>query len=120
MQGIDADRLLEVIQGGEAFSQARIIFEQGGQPFYFQAPRDEFRSLMPILAKATNPAGPEVTSIIASEVDASLDEAGELLLTVTNTSGAEMTFGLTQALAVKLSALVDEALQLQGGSTSAH
>jgi hypothetical protein len=121
MNGIEAEKIVEVLQSDDKTS-TRIIFLQDGNPFYFELSTEQLAAALPLLNKAAAGAqtGREVTAITVSEIEAWADIQGELLLTLCNTAGARLTFGLSKPLTKKLGDLVDEALQPPPDAKSQH
>lgn len=120
MDGIVADRLASAIMSTDG-QRVRIIFEQAGGEFYFEADRTELAAFMPLLSKFTNPEGPQTPTIRITDLrTATTRPGGPILLTLVNTAGTEMTFGLTPQLAGMLVSLVGIALQEQADPTQQH
>lgn len=121
MKGLKTNGIKELKLSDDG-SRARIILEQHGEPFYVEVPIDDLEALIPLITKAVAVSrDPKVvTAITLSAVRVDLDRAGEVLLCLTNTAGAEMTFALDRPQVVELSALIDEAQQNQSGSSQKH
>ena len=121
MQGLKTTGIKEVLLSHDQ-TTVRVVLIQNGQEFYIEIPTGNLSAAMPSLMKAitTAESSGKVTTIVAERVTVDLDEALRVLLTLTNTAGANATFELSQRQAVELSALLDEAHQIQSGSTRKH
>ena len=109
--GMKADELVSVQQDPTGRA-TRLVFTKDGQSRYLLFDTNQLRTLMPILAAATNPVGAPNLAINVTALDMHVSEAGEGMLTLVNSAGAEMTFGLTNAQLQRLSILSAEAQQI--------
>ena len=121
MRGLITEGIFDV-QTSEDASTIRLILQQNGKTFYVDIPAENFQAMLPIIMKTAVSIenDRECIAIEVDEASVDLDQAGEVLLTLENTAGARMSFGLSQSVAVQLSAQLDSALQHQSGSKSAH
>lgn len=120
MRGLETNGLIEILQSQDE-STTKLIFKQDGQPLFVMLPTDTLRAMMPQLIAATVVNQDEGAIAITVESGAvGLDEAGDVLLTLKNTAGAEMIFSFPQSVALQISALLDTALQGQSGSNRTH
>ncbi len=122
MRGLITEGISEVQTSDDA-SVIRLILEQNGKPFYVDIPAENFQVMLPIIMKAvasTQDDGEHVAAIEVAVASVDLDQSGEVLLTLENTGGARVCYGLSRSVVVELSALLESALQHQSGSTRAH
>ncbi len=122
MRGLITEGISEV-QTSEDASVIRLILEQHDKSFYVDIPAENFQLILPqiIMAVAsTQDDGEHVNAIEVAAASVDLDQAGEVLLTLENTAGAYVCYGLSRSVVVELSALLESALQHQSGSTRAH
>jgi hypothetical protein len=121
MQGLVTGGIQNVIVSDDG-SAVRLILTQDGNPFYVELPLDNLAGSLAILVKAIEMAKrpSEVVAVTVSEAAVDLDQAGDVLLSLENTAGAQMTYLLSIGQVTKLSALFDTALQRRSGSTQRH
>ena len=121
MRGLITEGILEV-QASEDTSVIRLILEQNGKPFYVDIPAENFQAMLPIIMKTAVAIENNRENIAIEVANASvdLDQAGEVLLTLENTAGAHVCYGLSRSVVVELSAQLESALQHQSGSKRAH
>ncbi len=122
MRGLITEGISE-IRINEDASIIRLILEQKDKPFYVDIPAENFQMMLPqiIMAVAsTQDDGEHAAAIEVAAASVDLDQAGEVLLTLENTGGAHVCYGLSRSVVVELSALLESALQHQSGSTRAH
>ena len=122
MRGLITEGISEV-QVSDDDSVIRLILERHGKSFYIDIPAENFQVMLPIIMKAvasTQDDGEHVAAIEVAVASVDLDQAGEVLLTLENTGGAHVCYGLSRSVVVELSALLETALQHQSGSKRAH
>jgi hypothetical protein len=121
MQGLVTGGIQNVIVSDDG-SAVRLILTQDGNPFYVELPLDNLAGSLAILVKAIEMAKrpSEVVAVTVSEAAVDLDQAGDVLLTLENIAGAQMTYLLSIGQVTQLSALFDTALQRRSGSTGRH
>lgn len=122
MRGLVTEGIFE-IQTSDDASVIRLILEQHGESFYIDIPAENFQVMLPIIMKtvaSTQDDGERVVPIEVVVASVDLDQAGEVLLTLENTGGAHVCYGLSRSVVVELFALLESALQHQSGSKSAH
>jgi hypothetical protein len=121
MQGLVTGGIQNVVVSDDG-SAVRLILTQDGNPFYVELPLENLAGSLAILVKAIEMAKRpgEVVAVTVSEADVDLDQAGDVLLTLENTAGTQMTYLLSIDQVTQLSALFDTALQRRSGSTGMH
>lgn len=117
MNGFRAEQLVRVVPDDE---RVILVFTLGGSERFLSVDLKQLQGVMPFLVKATNPRFPEVTSISVADVMAGEGPLGDVLITLTGTAGAQMTFQLERALAMKLHALLDAGLGASPTTPTAH
>ncbi len=122
MRGLITEGISQVQVSDDA-SVIRLILEQHGKSFYIDIPAENFQVMLPIIMKtvaSTQDNGEHVVAIEVAVASVDLDQAGEVLLTLENTAGAHVCYGLSRSVVVELSALLESALQHQSGSKHTH
>ena len=99
MRGLITEGILEV-QASEDTSVIRLILEQNGKPFYVDIPAENLQAMLPIIMKTAVSIENNRENIAIEVADASvdLDQAGEVLLTLENTAGAHVCYGLSRSV----------------------
>ena len=110
--GLKADELISVQQDptGKA---TRLVFTTGAERHFLLFDTHQLRTMMPQLVQATNPKGLPDLAITATSVDMHVSGEGVGMLTLVNSVGAQMTFGLDRSQLEQLSTLIDRALEIQ-------
>jgi hypothetical protein len=122
MQGLKTDGIKEVIVSDDRAATRLVLTQDGDDEFYVELPSENVAGCLWMIVKAVEiarqPGTVTATTAVAVAVD--LDQAGEVLLTLENTAGAQMTYGMSIDLVTQLSALLDAALQARSGSRRSH
>ena len=110
--GLKADELISVQQDptGKA---TRLVFTTGAERHFLLFETAQLRTMMPQLAQATKPPGLPDLAITTTAVDMHVSGEGLGMLTLVNSVGAQMTFGLDKAQLEQLQTLVGQALSIQ-------
>jgi len=121
MRGLETDGIHAVRLNDDRVA-VRLIFMQDQQPLYVELPSASLDAALPLIVKAVEEAKSDntVTAISVAELSLWQDQAGEFLLTLENSAGAKMTFGLKIDQVMQLSAWIDTALRAKSGSSRSH
>jgi hypothetical protein len=110
--GLTADQLVNVFQD-ETRQNTRLVFTKDGQPHFLMFQTNHLRALMPQLVLAALPEDAPDLAITVTGINMHVRRSGEALLTLANSDGAEMAFGLSPAQLTQLAGLIVEAQQIQ-------
>jgi hypothetical protein len=121
MQGLKTDGIKQVDVHSDG-SAVRLILQQGDELIWLDLPTENLAGSMGLLVSAIEKARSpnEVTASIVADLEVDLDQAGDVLLTLENSTQAKMTYLLNIDLVTQLSAFLDTALQTRSGSSQAH
>jgi hypothetical protein len=110
--GLSADQLVSVFQD-ERRQNTRLVFTKEGKPHFLMFQTNHLRALMPQLVQAALPEDAPDLAITVKAINMHVRGTGEALLTLADSAGAEMAFGLTAQQLTQLAGLIVEAQQIQ-------
>ena len=110
--GLKADELIS-IQQDPTGKATRLVFATGAERHFILFDTVQLRTMMPQLVQATNPKGLPDLAITTTSVDMHVSGEGLGMLSLVNSAGAQMTFGLDRAQLEQLQTLIGQALSIQ-------